>query len=171
MSSSANHNAAYWIQHLGLQAHPEGGYFKETHRSTEQISVAHLPPRFSQDHCFSTAIYYLLEAPDFSAFHRIQQDEVWHFYQGTGLTIQVITTEGEHLRLQLGPDPEQGQAWQQVVKAGDWFAATVDDPKGYALVGCTVAPGFEFADFELADGQALAKQHPQHNNLIQQLTR
>ena len=163
--------ADYWIQQLGLLKHPEGGHFKEAYRASETTAAEHLPARFAEDHHFSTAIYYLLEAPDFSAFHRIQQDEVWHFYQGSGLTIRVITTEGEHLSLKLGPNPEQGQSFQQVVNAGDWFAATVDEPGGFALVGCTVAPGFEFTDFELANGAELAKQHPQHLDLIKRLTR
>jgi len=164
-------NAKDWIQHLNLAPHPEGGHFKETHRSNETIPASSLPPRFTQDHSFSTAIYYLLEAPDYSAFHRIQQDEIWHFYQGTGLTIHVITATGDYQALKLGNNPKDGQAFQHVVSAGDWFAASVDDLSGYALVGCTVAPGFEFADFALADRDSLIQQHPQHKTLIEQLTR
>lgn len=163
--------AEQWIEHLGLIKHPEGGHFKETYRSSETMAAPHLPPRFAQDHHFSTAIYYLLKAPDFSAFHRIQQDEIWHFYQGIGLTVHVITADGEYHSLKLGSNPKLGQSLQHVVAAGDWFAATVDDPEGFALVGCTVAPGFEFADFELADATQLSGQYPQHQNLIKQLTR
>ena len=164
-------NAQDWIKQLDLQAHPEGGWFKETYRCQEILQAGHLPERFGQDHCFSTAIYYLLEAPDFSAFHRIRQDELWHFYQGNSLTIHVITDAGEYQTIKLGSDPAQGQAFQAVVSAGDWFATSVDDPNGFALVGCTVAPGFEFADFELAEAQSLAHQYPQHTDIIQSLTR
>ena len=164
-------NAQDWIRHLGLQAHPEGGWFKETYRCQEILTAGQLPERFGQDHCFSTAIYYLLQAPDFSAFHRIRQDELWHFYQGSGLTIHVITAAGDYQTIKLGNDPTQGQAFQAVVCAGDWFAASVDDPNGFALVGCTVAPGFEFADFELAEPDTLIVRFPQHAERIKQLTR
>lgn len=160
-----------WIQHLELQAHPEGGYFNETYRCKENLPVVNLPDRFTQAHSFSTAIYYLLDAPNFSAFHRIKQDELWHFYQGSALTIHVITAAGEYQTLLLGNNPKLGQAFQQVVKAGDWFAASVDDPAGFSLVGCTVAPGFEFADFELAERGKLIKRNPQHQRIINQLTR
>ncbi|MFC3194703.1 cupin domain-containing protein [Marinicella sediminis] len=164
-------NAKGWIEQLRLEAHPEGGYFRETYRCQDIIRADNLPERFSQAHCFSTAIYYLLEAPDFSAFHRIKQDELWHFYQGSGLTIHVITAAGEYQTIKLGNDPAQGQSFQAVVHAGDWFAATVDDPDGFALVGCTVAPGFEFADFELAESSALIAAYPDQQDLIQKFSR
>ena len=116
-----------------------------------------------------------MDAPNFSAFHRIKQDELWHFYHGSALTIHVIKAsgpiQGEYQTLSLGNDPSQDQAFQQVVEAGDWFAASVDDPKGYALVGCTVAPGFEFADFELADREELVNLFPVHEQTIKQFTR
>ncbi len=155
-----------WVQQLALEAHPEGGYYKETYRCKEILPAVNLPTRFDQAHSFSTAIYYLLEAPDFSAFHRIKQDELWHFYQGSALTIHVITDTGQYQKLSLGNDPSQSQAFQHVVKAGDWFAASVDDPGGFALVGCTVAPGFEFADFELADRETLTGRNPAHEKII-----
>ncbi len=158
-----------WVKQLQLQPHPEGGYFRETYRCNERIAASNLPDRFDTDHSFSTAIYYLLDAPNFSAFHRIKQDELWHHYQGTALTIHVINQAGEYQPLSLGNNPAQGQSFQQLVKAGDWFAATVDEPDGYALVGCTVAPGFEFADFELARQQHLQQQFPQQQRIIKQL--
>lgn len=164
-------NAKQWIKQLALEPHPEGGYFKESYRCKETLTAVNLPDRFDQAHSFSTAIYYLLDAPNFSAFHRIKQDELWHFYQGSGLTIHVITSAGEYQTLRLGVDLEKGQALQQLVQAGDWFAASVDDPNGFALVGCTVAPGFEFADFELANRHALIKMFPQQQQIITQLTR
>lgn len=160
-----------WVHLLDLKPHPEGGYFKETYRCKESVPAVNLPDRFDLAHSISTAIYYLLDAPNFSAFHRIRQDELWHFYQGSGLTIHVITVTGEYQALKLGNNPNQGQAFQHVVPAGDWFAASVDDPNGYALVGCTVAPGFEFADFELADSVNLSETYPQHKSIINQFTR
>lgn len=158
-----------WINQLGLLPHPEGGFYKETYRCDEGNAAEHLPARFDQAHSFSTAIYYLLNAPNFSAFHRIKQDELWHFYHGSLLNIHVIKESGEYQKLSLGNDPSQGQSFQQVVKAGDWFAATVDQVGGYALVGCTVAPGFEFTDFELAEKDHLLAQFPQHKKVIEQL--
>ncbi|TDR23372.1 cupin domain-containing protein [Marinicella litoralis] len=160
-----------WVDHLDLQAHPEGGFFRETYRCKESLPAVKLPPRFDQAHSFSTAIYYLLEAPEFSAFHRIKQDELWHFYQGSGLNIHVLKTNGQYEVLPLGNNPIHGQSLQQLVTAGDWFAASVAEPNGYALVGCTVAPGFEFADFELADQDELIGLYPQHQTIIKQLTR
>ncbi len=159
-------NAHEWIKHLELIAHPEGGYFKETYRCNEFLPAVNLPQRFDQPHCFSTAIYYLLDAPNFSAFHKIKQDELWHFYHGSALTIHVITAAGEYQTMSLGNDPKLGQSFQHTVNAGDWFAASVDDTTGFSLVGCTVAPGFEFDDFELAKQNELSVLFPQHRNII-----
>ncbi|MCX7552832.1 cupin domain-containing protein [Marinicella sp. S1101] len=165
-------SAQYWIKQLKLQPHPEGGYFNETYRCQESMTAGNLPERFTQDHCFSTAIYYLLEAPDFSAFHRIKQDELWHFYTGnSALTIHVISQAGNYHNLQLGNEPSTNQAFQQMVKAGDWFAASVNESNGFALVGCTVAPGFEFADFEIAQESQLFELCPEQQTLIKSLSK
>jgi predicted cupin superfamily sugar epimerase len=174
MKSSQSYNstksAQYWIDYLQLEPHPEGGSFKETYRCQEILTTDNLPQRFNQSHCFSTAIYYLLDAPNFSAFHRIKQDELWHYYAGnSGLTIHVISESGDYQKLYLGNQPDQGQSFQQLVKAGDWFAASVDEADGFALVGCTVAPGFEFADFELAKRNILLKLSPQNAEVINTL--
>ncbi len=164
--------AQYWIDYLQLEPHPEVGYFKETYRCQEKLTADHLPERFDQDHCFSTAIFYLLDAPNFSAFHRIKQDELWHYYSGTsGLTIHVISPSGEYHKLKLGTQPDKGQSFQQLVKAGDWFAASVDETEGFALVGCTVAPGFEFADFEMAQAEDLLSQFPAHQSVVKRYCR
>lgn len=165
-------SAQYWIKQLKLQPHPEGGYFNETYRCKETLTADNLPERFTQEHCFSTAIYYLLEAPDFSAFHRIKQDELWHFYTGnSALTIHVISQTGQYQALHLGSDAAAGQSFQHVVKAGDWFAASVDESNGFALVGCTVAPGFEFADFEMAQESQLFELCPEQQTLIKSLSK
>jgi hypothetical protein len=163
--------ARRWIDALQLHRHPEGGYFRETYRSEETIAAASLPPRFGGDRAFSTAIYFLLEGEDFSALHRIKQDEVWHFYDGAALTIHVIDPAGNYSRILLGRNLEAGELPQAVVRAGCYFGASVSDSRSYSLVGCTVAPGFEFADFELADREELCRLYPQHRQIIEGLTR
>jgi uncharacterized protein len=163
--------ASYWIQQLNLQSHPEGGYFAETYRSAESISASHLPARYGGERVFSTGIYFLLESGQFSALHRIQSDEMWHFYAGSRLTVYVIHPNGTSQEIYLGSNPEAGEVFQAVVPAGSWFGASVSVPGSYALVGCTVAPGFDFADFELADRMALRQQYPEHQSLIDRLTR
>ena len=163
--------ATQWIEGLGLQRHPEGGYFRESYRCEEILTKDRLPGRFRGDRAFSTAIYFLLNANDFSAFHRIKQDEGWHFYDGSGLTIHVIDPEGSYLSIKLGKNLAEGELPQAVVKAGWLFGATVNDTRSYSLVGCTVAPGFDFADFEMPGREELCRQYPQHRQLIERLTR
>ena len=160
----------YWIKKLGLQRHPEGGYFKETYRSSEVILKHALPARFNGDRVFSTCIYFLLNKKEISAFHVVQQDEVWHFYEGSSLTIHIIDQTGKYTAAKLGRDIAGGESFQAVVRAGCWFAAAVNDTETYALVGCTVAPGFEFADFEMADRHRLVALYPEHRNIIENYT-
>jgi predicted cupin superfamily sugar epimerase len=163
--------ARAWVERLHLQRHPEGGYFRETYRCGEGIARDHLPARFGGGRAFATAIYFLLEAGDFSALHAIKQDEVWHFYDGSRLTVHVIDPDGNHTALRLGRDIAAGEELQAVVRAGHLFGAAVDDPDSYALVGCTVAPGFDFADLEMPTRQELCARYPQHRALIERLTR
>ena len=113
----------------------------------------------------------MLEGENFSAFHRLLSDELWHFYTGTPLLVHVIDPDGRYSEIQLGSDLEAGQIWQAVVKAGCWFASCVRDPKSFALVGCTVAPGFEFEDFEMGEREGLTRLFPQHRDLIERFTR
>lgn len=167
--------AAYYIQSLKLQPHPEGGYFAETYRSAEMIPQAAVPERFGGARSFGTAIYFLLESHNVSALHRIQSDEVWHFYAGGPLDIFVIDANGTLTVIRLGPNPERGEVFQAVVPAGCWFGSkpAVDSTAvntTFCLVGCTVAPGFDFADFELADRPVLLDRFPQHRAVIEQLT-
>jgi predicted cupin superfamily sugar epimerase len=164
-------SAKAWIDKLQLQPHPEGGYFRETYRSSETIAAAALPARFGASRAFSTAIYFLLEGADFSALHRIKQDEVWHFYDGSSLTVHVLDVDGRYATTQVGRNWAAGAVPQAVVKAGCVFGASVDDPRSYALVGCTVAPGFDFADFEMLGREELCRQYPHHRAIIERLTR
>jgi len=163
------HNARYWIDRLGLERHPEGGYFRETYRSGEVVSRECLPGRYSGDRSFSTAIYFLLTGDDVSRLHRIRSDEIWHFYSGSSLIIHIINGEGACTTITLGNSIEGGECFQAVVQAGCWFGATVADRSSYSLVGCTVSPGFDFDDFELGKKEVLMKQYPQHGSLIDRL--
>lgn len=159
------------IEQYELQPHPEGGYYKRTYCSDELMKAASLPERFAGDRYFSTAIYFLLEGKQFSAFHRIQSDELWHFYAGDGLHIYVIHPDGRTELLQLGSEISNGSSFQHVVKAGCWFASKPVTENGFAFVGCTVAPGFDFADFEMAEKNELLNLFPQHREWIQELCR
>ncbi len=147
--------------------HPEGGWFREVYRSHERIVQDALPERFDGSRTFSTAIYFLLNAGEVSRLHRIQQDEVWHFYDGEPLELHRIRPDGEHIVTQVGRT--ENALPLAVVPAGDFFGATVMG-ECYSLVGCTVAPGFEFADFEMPSRDELYQRFPQLGELIQALT-
>ncbi|MEQ9098624.1 MAG: cupin domain-containing protein [Imperialibacter sp.] len=131
-------NAAYYIEQLYLDAHPEGGYFRETYRSIGTTNTK------AGQRSISTAIYFLLEAGNFSAFHRIKSDEAWHFYDGDPLSVYIIDQSGMLEEVRLGLDISAGQRPQAVVPANCWFASRVAIGGKFSLVGCTVAPGFDF---------------------------
>lgn len=158
------------IEKLELQEHPEGGYFKETYRSTEQIPTTVLGEEYQGDRNHSTCIYFLLTSEKFSAFHKINQDEIWHYYKGAPLKLHIISKEGEYSYHMIGNDLQKGEVPQYVVKGGDWFAAEVLDANAYTLVGCTVAPGFDFADFILPERKELTVLFPQYQEVISRLT-
>lgn len=164
-------SARYWIDNLQLQKHPEGGWFKESYRSPEIIENRCLPVRFIGDRNYSTSIYFLLSGTEISAFHKIQQDELWYFHEGSAATIHVIDESGEYFRLHLGNDLEQQQQLQVIVKAGWLFAVAVDNSDGYSLVGCNVAPGFDFKDFKMPSRKQLIEEYPQHSLIIKQFSK
>ncbi len=166
--SDTEHKIEALKKHLDLFPHPEGGYFKETYRST---GITKQPYSGAEERNFSTGIYFLLVSGNFSAFHRIKQDEMWHFYDGDPINLHIISMEGAYQLVKIGRDFSKGEVPQYVVKAGDWFASEVNSSSGYALAGCTVAPGFDFADFEMADRKKLQEQFPKHRDLILGLTR
>ncbi|MEM9987064.1 MAG: cupin domain-containing protein [Bacteroidota bacterium] len=167
------YSAQDWIDQLNLAAHPEGGYFAEVYRSAEKVAKSGLPPRFAGDRSLGTSIYFLLRGDRFSAFHRIKSDEGWHYYTGTHpVELLVISPGGELNTHWLGEDFERGERFQAVVPAEHWFAARVgSSEEDFALVGCTVSPGFDFADFELAERSKLQEIFPQHSDLIEEMTR
>jgi len=159
-----------WIEKLGLIPHPEGGWFRETYRSTETIQAVGLPARFGGDRSCSTAIYFLLESGQFSALHRIKSDELWFFHAGSPLLIHCLSEEGQHQAITLGSNLGQGDKFQAVVPAGSWFGAQPLTFDSFSLVSCTVAPGFDFADFEMGERDELLLLFPQHREVIMQLT-
>jgi predicted cupin superfamily sugar epimerase len=169
MDSPMMHSALYWIEKLNMIAHPEGGWYKETFRDNRKVQTLN-PSGELKEYNASTAIYFLLDDQSFSAFHRIGAAEAWHFYAGTGITIYSIEENGELKTVELGTNPEQGQVFSTVVPANVWFASRVNQEGGYALCGCTVAPGFEFAEFELASKNDLISRYPIHKNVIVGLT-
>jgi len=162
------------IRRFDLKPHPEGGYFSETYRSAARVLR---DGETAATRAASTAIYYLLCDGAHSAWHRIRSDEVWHFYAGEPLHVHVLDENGGGdggggtlVTHRLGnPLTHPGTVYQAVVPAGSWFAAECADPASFALVGCTVAPGFEFSEFELADADALKARHPAHAALIERL--
>ncbi len=159
------------IQQYDMQQHPEGDWYKEIYKSAELIPQAALPERFDGDRTFSTAICFLLERGSFSAFHKIKSDECWHFYTGDSLLVYVIKQNGELNIITLGNDINNGHVFQYVVPANCWFASRPAAESNFCFVGCTVAPGFDFEDFDLADTNELSNQYPQHNNIILELCR
>jgi predicted cupin superfamily sugar epimerase len=176
VTTEPNPTAATLVAQLGLTPHPEGGFFAETYRDT--LTLRDLPARFAGPRSASTAIYYLLENGDMSALHRIHSDEVWHHYAGGTLTVHVLhpacATEGQparHEALRLGMNLSAGERPQAVVPAGAWFGARLEGSEPYTLVGCTVAPGFDFADFEMGERAALLAEFPEHAALVREMTR
>lgn len=164
-------NAEYYIKTLGLEKHPEGGWFKEVYRSAEEIRGEHLPERFSGSRHHSTSIYFLLTSDTFSALHRIKSDELWHFYEGSPVTIYMIDSAGNYSEIALGRNIENGEVLQFVIPHGVWFGAKVNISDSFSLVGCTVAPGFHFDDFELAERDELLKLFPKYKGIIERFTR
>lgn len=163
-------SAQYWIDKLKMQPHPEGGYFKEVYRADEQYNGEYLPDRFGGDRSYGTSIYFLLIGEQVSKFHRIKSDEIWHFYEGSPVKIYRISLDGNKKEVVVGRDPDKGENLQTVIDKGDWFGAEVLDKNSYSLCGCTVAPGFHFEDFELADSSLLLRQFPQYTKIILKLT-
>lgn len=159
------------IKKFDLELHPEGGYYRSTYRSAEKVPVSALPSRFPGDRLFSTAIYFLLDKGNYSAFHRIKSDECWHFYTGGTLLIYVLHPDGALQVVRLGNDYENHEHFQFVVPAGCWFASEPAPVTEFSFVGCTVSPGFDFDDFELASSTGLSAEFPLHKELIERLCR
>jgi predicted cupin superfamily sugar epimerase len=163
-------DAQRWIDRLHLEPHPEGGFYRQTYRASLTLPNSTLPG-YTGDRAASTAIYFLLAGDQFSAFHRLRSDELWHFYAGSSLVVHVIEPGGNYRHFLLGSNHAADEQFQAVVPAGCWFGSSLGQPDTFALVGCTVAPAFDFADFEIAKRDELAAHYPQYRSIIERLTR
>ncbi len=152
------------VEALGLRAHPEGGFYREAFRAPLSVRAP------QGERAASTAIYFLLPAGSFSALHRVRSDEVWHHYDGDPVDLHTIDGAGAHAVERLGRDLARGERPQRVVAAGTWQAALPVGPR-CSLCGCTVAPGFDFADFEMPARAELARRFPHLRSLLERLTR
>ena len=153
------------IEQLQLLPHPEGGFYKETYRGTQMVAGREGKPRN-----VSTAIYYMLENDHKSHFHRIHSDELWFFHQGEAFEIVAII-DGKSVTFNLGNNMANGEVPSLVIPAHTWFASRVKGGKGFALASCTVAPGFDFADFEMAAREALIGEYPHLEEVITTFTK
>jgi predicted cupin superfamily sugar epimerase len=159
------------IRQLGLQPHPkEGGFFRETYRSGDAWPASALPARYPGARSASTAIYYLLTPNTYSALHRLQTDEIFHFYLGDPIRMLQLEPDGQGSTVVLGPDVGAGQQLQVVVPRGVWQGSCLETGGAFALLGCTVAPGFEYADYESGVRQSLLTQYPAFADMICRLT-
>jgi predicted cupin superfamily sugar epimerase len=169
-----------------IELFEEGGYYRETYRSDKHIVVNCWDDKSQKDTVYyysnhkkepsnirsiSTLIYYLLDGEQFSAFHKVKHDEIWHFYKGSSVSLYILTDSKNFLNIQIGNDLDNNETIQYVIKGDTWFGAEINDKSLYSLVGCSVSPGFDFRDFELGERDNLKKLYPQHEYLINKLTR
>lgn len=161
------------IKHFDLKPLPEeGGYYNEIYRSEEKTPSSALPERYESSRCFGTSIYFLLKKGVFSALHRLKSDEIYHFYMGDPVKVLLLFPEGETKTVTLGNDFTRGHQPQLVIPKGTWQGCLLENADAeFALMGCTVSPGFEFEDFEVGERKKLTERYPQQKELIEQLTR
>lgn len=150
-----------FIQQLELEQHVEGGYYRSSFRSQSD---------FDATRSLWSSIYFLLRTGEVSHFHRLTSDEMWYFHAGQSLTIYMIDEQGELTTAQLGLDIAAGERPQFLVPKGCIFGSAMNQP-GFSLVGCMVSPGFTFDNFELFSQQTLLAQYPQHQTIIERLSR
>lgn len=159
------------INALNLQQHPkEGGFFRETYRSSDRFTPSALPPRYNGDRSTSTAIYYLLTPGTISALHRLRTDEIFHFYAGSPVRMLQLFPDGQGKEIIIGPDVLAGHQPQVIVPRGVWQGSLLEPGGEFALLGCTVAPGFEYVDYEHGQREELLKKYPSFRELIARLT-
>lgn len=171
MTRAPNPEALRWIDVLGLAPHPEGGHFREVYRSPDILPSAGLPPRYGSPRCAATSIYFLLHGCERSHLHRLRSDEIWYHHAGGALAVTMILPDGCREDVRLGSEPGQCALPQAVIPRGAWFGAKLEDESDYALIGCAVAPGFDFSDFELGSRADLLARFPHHRQLVEDLTR
>jgi predicted cupin superfamily sugar epimerase len=159
------------IERLGLQPHPkEGGYFRQTYLSADRLSAGALPVYYGAERAACTAIYYLLTPQTISALHRLRTDEIFHFYAGGSVRMLQLHPDGTGKEIILGPDVLAGQQPQVVVPREVWQGSFLVSGGEFALLGCTVAPGFEYADYEHGKRHELVARFPKYSELIERLT-
>jgi uncharacterized protein len=164
--------AQHIINWLKLRPHPgEGGFYSETYRSGESISSGCLPSRYTSERSMGTAIYYLLTPETFSAMHRLRTDEIFHFYLGDPVTMLQLAADGSSKVLTMGTDIRNDQQLQVVVSRDTWQGSFLNPGGNFALLGCTMAPGFEFEDYEHGSRDALLRVYPDREELILRLTK
>lgn len=165
----------------------EGGYYHESYRSDKYVQVGDCCDANPEGGVYSyptpghrssnnvrpvlTLIYYLLDGDQFSAFHKVKYDEIWHFYKGSSVNLYILTNSKKLLNIKLGNDIKNNEQVQFVIKGNTWFGADIKDKSSYSLIGCSVSPGFDFRDFELGERDRLKIMYPQHECIINRLTR
>lgn len=159
-----NRNATYYIEHLNMEPHPEGGHYTRSFYSDEKMNTSE-----NTNRNLYTTIFFCLKSEEISHLHRLQSDELWFFHDGSSLTVHVIHPDGEYQAHQLGLDLEKGETPQVLVPKGAIFGSSVDQEESFSLVGCMVSPGFDFEDFELFTQEELLKLYPQHKKLIRKM--
>jgi uncharacterized protein len=163
--------AEYWVQHLNLIPHPEGGFFREIYRSSISVEKKMLPLGYKDSRRLATSIYYLLRSEDISHFHRLRSDELWYYHFGSGVRIVIIDQEGHKQTKLLGPKIEKAEHMQVLIPAGTIFGAEVIDSDSFSLIGCAVTPGFEFEDFEMFNKEDLLQAYPKQAEIIEKFGR
>lgn len=165
-----NSRIDHLVQQLKLLEHPEGGYYREVYRSSEIILEESLPDRYVGNRSFATGIYYLIKGNFPSRFHRLKSDELWHFYEGSPVHVHIINPHGEYEVITMGNIGHENPNYQLTIEKNHWFGGIVTEPDSYTLLGCTVSPGFDFDDFEMADRDTLLSIYPEHEEIIRKLT-
>ena len=161
-----SHSEHYWIDHLALEPHPEGGFFKHMYRSDQASTTWD-----NRTRPYYTSIYFLLNQASPSHFHRLKSDEIWYYHTGEALTVHMIHLDGTYEAVKLGLNLDQGEVLQYVVPKGTIFGSSVESTESdaYSLVSCMVSPGFEYKDFELFTQAELLKDYPNHEAIIRKL--
>ncbi len=164
------YSSQYFIDTLKMEAHPEGGFYKSSFYSSENISSTDLKNSFEGERSLWTSIYFLLRNGEISSFHRLKSDEMWYYHAGSPLTIYMINPEGKLTTKQLGLNIENGETPQFLVPKNYIFGSSMNSP-GYSLVGCMLSPGFDFKDFEMFERNVLLTKYPEHKDIIVRLTK
>ncbi|XP_041349735.1 uncharacterized protein LOC121369008 [Gigantopelta aegis] len=158
------------IAHHNMIPHPQGGYCCELYRSQDTVSQEDMSFRYSGDRSVSSSFYYLLVNEQVAKLHRLKSPGIWHFYEGSPLIIHEFVPNGDYKMHTLGPDVAKDETFQAVLPRCSWVGACLKDPKSHTLVGCTISPGYELDDFQLANRQDVLEKFPRYQKIIELLT-